>query len=218
MSLKPRDLELMVPLSPAVPEPVKPVPEPSIPTDTDEEVKPSLEKPHKLIAPRNWQLDGKPIHGFRIQSSLSMPKGSDPQSGEDAMASEKANIMKVLENGSGDIAAVMPILASVLLNSSRKVSLRLEEENAKHIAIITVKDIPTTQTISVLKSLTISGSDGDRAQRSVFKKLVLPGANTAAIPTRFWLRMPPSTKYASEAIGRCQKHAFGRCLKTVRRH
>ena len=193
MHLRPRDLQVMVPLLPAVPDPIISVPEPSITTDTDKEVKSSLEKevesslekPHKPIAPRNWQLDGKPIHGFRIESRLTVPEGSDPKSVENAMASEKANIMKVLENGSGDITAVMPILATVLLNSSRKVSLRLEETDTKHIAIITVKNIPTTRRISILKSLTISGSDGERAKRSIFDKLVLPGANTAAVPTRF---------------------------------
>ncbi len=192
MHLRPRDLEVMVPLLPPEPDPIISVPKPSITTDADaktkqslkKEIEPSLEKPHKPIAPRNWQLDGKSIQGFRIQSSLSMPEGSDPKSMEEAMGAERANIMKVLESGSGDIAEVMPILATVLLNSSRKVSLRLEEEDAKHIAIITVKDIPTTKTISVLKSLTIDAS-GDRTHKSLSDKIVLPGTIPAAVATRF---------------------------------
>ena len=199
MSLRPRDLEVPVPLLPPEPEPVKSVPAPSVTTYIPEEVKPLLEKPPKPIVPKDWQLDDKPkptvskkwqfdgrwIHEFRIQSSLSMPEGSDPKSMEEAMASERANIVKVLESGSGDIADVMPILASALLNRSRTVSLRVEEEGTKHIAVITVKDIPRTQKITVLKSLTISGPGGERTQRSILDKSVLPMTNTAAIPTRF---------------------------------
>ena len=199
MSLRPRDLEVRVPLLPPEPEPVKSVPAPSITTYIPEEVKPLLKKLPKPVVTKDWQLDDKPkptgskkwqfdgkrIHEFRIQSSLSMPEGYDPKSMEEAIASEKANIMKVLENGSGDIADVMPVLTSALLNRSRTVSLRVEEEGLKHIAVITVKDIPRTQKISVLKSLTISGPSGDRTQRSILDKSVLPMTNTAAIPTRF---------------------------------
>ena len=199
MSLRPRDLEVTVPLLPPEPESVKSVPAPSITTYIPEEVKPLLEKLPEPIVPKDWQLDGKPkpivskkwqfdgkwIHEFRIQSSLSMPKGSDPKSMEEAMASEKANIIKVLENGSGDIADVMPILTSALLSSSRTVSLRVEEEGTKQIAVITVKDIPRTQKVSILKSLTISGPGGDRTQRSILDKPILPMTNTAAVPTRF---------------------------------
>lgn len=199
MSLRPRDLEVTVPLLPPEPEPIKSVPAPSVTTYIPEEIKPLLEKLPKPTVPKDWQLDDKPkptrsqkwqfdgkrIHEFRIQSSLSMPEGSDPKSMEKAMASEKANIIKVLENGSGDIADVMPILTSALLSSSRTVSLRVEEEGTKQIAVITVKDIPRTQKISVLKSLTISGPGGDRTQRSILDKSVLPMTNTTAIATRF---------------------------------
>ena len=200
MHLRPRDLEIAAPLLPATPDPIISVPEPSITIDThesvragtDKEVKPplqkkvepSLEKPHKPVTPRNWQFDGKPIHGFRIESSLSMPEGTDPKSMEQTIAAEKANIMKILENGSGDIVKVMPILTSVLLNSSREASLRLEQQDTKHIAIITVNDIPATHTISVLESLTIAES-GDQTHRSISDRLFFPGASSAAVPTRF---------------------------------
>ena len=60
MSLRPRDLEVTVPLLPPEPEPVKSVPAPSITTYIPEEVKPLLEKLPKPIVPKDWQLDDKP--------------------------------------------------------------------------------------------------------------------------------------------------------------
>ena len=60
MSLRPRDLEVTVPLLPPEPEPVKSVPAPSVTTYIPEEVKPLLEKLPKPIVPKDWQLDDKP--------------------------------------------------------------------------------------------------------------------------------------------------------------
>ena len=93
--------------------------------------------------------------------------------------------MKVLAGGSGDITTVMPILARVLLKSSRKVSLRVEEADAERIAILTVGDVPVTRTISVLESLTISGSRGDQIQRSIVTESISGDTDTSATPTRF---------------------------------
>ena len=124
----------------------------------------------------NWSYDGRKIHDIQLR---------------DITGIENSNITKVLGNGSGDIAKVMPVLASVLLNSSRKVSLRIEEADAKRTAIITVGDLPVTQTISVLKSLTISGSKGDQIHRSISDKLVRQGSDTDAIPTRFFAADAP---------------------------
>ena len=50
-------------------------------------------------------FDGKQIHDIQIQGV----EGID-----------SSNIVKILANGSGDVTEVMPILTSVLLNSSKK--------------------------------------------------------------------------------------------------
>ena len=186
MSLKPHDLELP-PRAPAPsPKPVKSPTVSPVTTDTDEQLDPPLEKNTDSEVSQNWSFDGKPIHEFRIQSNLTLPEGFTPEFIEDTLAAEKANIMKVLENGSGDVTEVMPILAGVLLNTSKKVSLRVEEKAGEHIAIITVDDLPVTRTISILKSLTISGANGKLTNRSVSKKLVRQNATSEGIPTRFF--------------------------------
>ena len=193
MSIKPRDLELVVPAPTPTPDPVKSVPEPSSPTDTDEEAPPSLEaelpKPTERVV--NWQIDGKPIHEFRIESGLTMPEDSTPKLATDELAAERANIMKMLEGGAGEITQVMPILAKGFLDSSRTVSLRLEEEGGKRIAIITVKDIPVTHTIPVLKSLTISGSRGNKIHRAVSESIVQPDTYLQDTETRFFAAEAP---------------------------
>ena len=172
MSIRPRDLRLAPPTPETLPTPEAPklTPVPPVTTDTDTEAIRSSQENKVPIKSWNWNFDGARIDDIRLQ---------------DVGEIESANIMKVLENGSGDIAKVMPVLASVLLNSSRKVSLRIEEADAKRIAIITVGDLPVTQTISVLKSLTISGSKGDQIHRSISDKLVRQGSDTDVIPTRF---------------------------------
>lgn len=187
MSIKPRDLELVVPPPTLTDEPVKSVLEPSSPTDTDEDAPPSLEEEgSKPVEPAlNWHFDGKPIHEFRIDNGVTMPEDSTVKSVTDAQKTERATIMKMLEGGSGDITQIMPVLAKVLLNSSREVSLRLKEEEDKHIAIIIVKDLPLTQTIPVLKSLTISGSNANKIQRTVSDSLVSADTYLQTITTRF---------------------------------
>ena len=179
MSIKPRDLQPEPPPTPETlptPKIVKLTPESPVTTDTDEEVYPSLEENKEPTKSLNWSYDGRKIHDIQLQ---------------DITGIENSNITKVLENGSGDITKVMPVLASVLLNSSRKVSLRIEEADAKRTAIITVGDLPVTQTISVLESLTISGSTGDQIHRSISDKLVRQGSDTDAIPTRFFAADAP---------------------------
>ena len=169
-SLKPRDLEIAPPPPPSTPEVVEPTP--PVTTDTAKEA-PPLQKIQKPAASWDWTFDGERIHDIQIQGVNGI---------------ESSNIVKVLENGSGDIAEVMPILTSVLLNSSKKASLRVEGEDAKRAAIITVGDIPVTRTISVLKSLKISGSRGDKVHKSSLDKLVsqkLADAQTLIRGTRF---------------------------------
>ncbi len=190
MSLKPRDLEIAPPPPLLTPEVVKPTPAPvgdeirrKAPsknpkqkhpesTDTAEDTL-SLKEPQEPMTSWHWNFDGEQIHDIQIQGVNGI---------------ENSNIVKVLENGSGDIVEVMPILTSVLLNSSKKASLRVEEDDAKRVAIITVADIPITRTISVLKSLNISGSDGDQVHKSSLDKLIsekLTDAQTLISGTRF---------------------------------
>ena len=190
MSLKPRDLEIAPPPPLPTPEVVKPTPapvegeirkkdpsknpkqKPPESTDTAEDTL-SLKKPQEPTTSWNWNFNSEQIHDIQIQ-------------GVDGI--DSSNIVKVLENGSGDIAEVMPILTSVLLNSSKKASLRVEEDDAKRVAIITVEDIPITRTISVLKSLNISGSRGDQVHKSSLDKLIsekLTDAQTLISGTHF---------------------------------
>ena len=198
MSLKPRDLQHVFPPPIPTSETTKSTPTPTIIIDTDEKVDSSLqenqedkkvglsvqgnEKDEKVDSSLqenqeptkawNWSFDGARIHEIQLQGVNGI---------------ESSNIVKVLENGSGDIAEVMPILASVLLNRSKKVSLRVEEKDARHIAIITVGDLPITRTLSVLKSLTISGPRGDQVHKSTSDKLVTQNsdAQTSSVGTRF---------------------------------
>ena len=198
MSLKPRDLEIAPPPPLPTPEVVKPTPAPvggeirrntqkypskNTPSKNPKQKPPestdtakdtlSLKKPQEPTTLWNWNFNSEQIHDIQIQ-------------GVDGI--DSSNIVKVLENGSGDIAEVMPILTSVLLNSSKKASLRVEEDDAKRVAIITVEDIPITRTISVLKSLNISGSRGDQVHKSSLDKLIsekLADAQTLISGTHF---------------------------------
>lgn len=170
VSLKPRDLAVAPPPPPPTPEIVTPTPVPPVTTDTAEEALP-LQETQESAKSWNWMFDGKPIHDFQIHGVNEV---------------ERSNIVKILENGSGDIAEVMPILTSMLLNSSKKASLRVEEKDAKRIGVITVEDLPITRTLSVLKSLNISGSDINKVHNT-FSKLV-PQESVPQIPaigTRF---------------------------------
>ena len=171
MSIKPRDLEIAPPAPPPTPEIVTPAPVSPVTIDTPEEVSPSLQEPQEPAHSWHWIYDGKPIHDIQIQGINGI---------------ERSNIEKILEKGSGDMTEVMPILTTVLLNSSKKPSLRVEEQGAKRVGVITVEDLPITRTLSVLKSLKISGSDINKVHNS-FRKLV-PQESIPQIPavgTRF---------------------------------
>lgn len=172
MSLKPQDLKLAPPAQSPTPEIDESTPTSSSTVDITEAATPSLQETRELAKSWDWSFDGEQIHDIQLQGVNGI---------------ESSNIIKLLENGSGDIAEVMPILASVLLNSAKKGSLRIEEKDAKRIAIITVGDIPVTRTISVLKSLTISGSGGEQVQKSTSNKLVpqKPDVQTPTVGTRF---------------------------------
>ena len=188
MSVKPRDLKLAPP--PVLPEPESIELDPKLPdvneNEGEEKKTPVLQEARKPVESWNWLIDGKPIHELQIQNGLAVSEGMNSKQVEDTMVIERTNIMKILEGGSGDIIAVMPVLASVLRKSSRKVSLRVEERDAKRTAIITVDNLP--KTISVLESLKISGSRGNQIHRSIDDKLVPAKLGTQTLPmaTRFW--------------------------------
>lgn len=193
MSLRPRDLKLAPP--PVLPEPESIELDPKLLdiNENESEVKRTsiLKEVPKSTKSWNWQIDGKPIHELQIRNGLATPEGLDPKRSRDIIAAERANIMKVLGNGSGDIMKVMPVLANVLLSSARKVSLRIEEKDTKQIAIITVDDLP--KTISVLESLKISGPRGNQIHRSIGDRLVPEKLDTQTLPiaTRFWAADAP---------------------------
>ena len=193
MALKPRDLKLAPP--PVLPEPESVELDPKLPdineNKSEEKKTPVLQEARKQTKSWDWQIDGKPIHELQIQNGLAVSEGMNPKRIEDTIAAERANIMKVFGNGSGDIVKVMPVLASLLRKSSRKVSLRVEEKDAKRTAIITVDNLP--KTISVLESLTISGSRGNQIHRSIGDKLVSGKLDTQTLPmaTRFWAADAP---------------------------
>ena len=188
MSVKPRDLKPAPP--PVLPEPESIELDPKLPdineNKGEEKKTPVIQEARKPVESWNWLIDGKPIHELQIRNGLATPEGLDPKRIGDTMAIERTNITKILEGGSGDIIAVMPVLASVLRKSSRKVSLRVEERDAKRTAIITVDNLP--KTISVLESLKISGSRGNQIHRSIGDKLVPAKLDTQTLPmaTRFW--------------------------------
>ena len=189
MSLKPRDLEPTPPRVPPTPKPAEPDANPSI-TARAEDVEPPVPETPEPTKRWDWSSDGKPIHEFRIQSTQTTPKGSDPERIEEALAAEKANIRKVLENGSGDIISVMPTLGSVLRSTSRTLTLRVIEEGEKRVAIINV--VPT-QKISILKSMKISGPNGNQIDITVHDNFSPQGSDAQIPPeaTRFWAKDVP---------------------------
>ena len=192
MSLQPRDLEPTPPRVPPTPKPAEPDANPSI-TARAEDVEPPVPETPEPTKRWDWSSDGKPIHEFRIQSTQTTPKGSDPERIEEALAAEKANIRKVLENGSGDIISVMPTLGSVLRSTSRTLTLRVIEEGEKRVAIINV--VPT-QKISILKSMKISGPNGNQIDITVHDNFS-PQGSEAEIPpeaTRFWAKDVPDSR------------------------
>ena len=186
MSLKPRDLELALP-PPPPPEPVKPDPDPPI-TEEHETAEPtSDETPEPMVW--DWYVDGKQIDEIQIQSALTAPKSTDPKKIEEKIAAEKDHIMRILKNGSGELREVIPVLAGAL-DDSRAISLRVTEEGAKRIAVISVK---STRKISVLKSMEISGDHGRQVNISVTDRRVPQEEAVEPRPgaTRFWAKDVP---------------------------
>ncbi|MDE0019056.1 MAG: BamA/TamA family outer membrane protein [Candidatus Poribacteria bacterium] len=184
MSLKQRDLEFAPPPPPS--EPLKPDTDPPI-TEKRETTEPTIDETPEPPPLWDWYADGERIHEVQIQSKLISPEGTDPKLIEETIVAERDKLLKILRNGSGELREVIPVLAGAL-DDSRKVSLRITEEGAKRIAIISVISM---QKISVLKSMKISGK---REQVTVEDTWFLSQEDQFDTPlaaTRFWARDVP---------------------------
>ncbi len=176
-ALKSNDLDWTVP---AVPPPIE-MPDKRPPIDAEEE------ESQRTTHPQNWHVDGKPIHEFLIVNALSTPASDTPHRAVETHAAEETTILKILRSGSGDITQALPIIASILLKRSRKVTLRIEEAEAKRKAILTIDALPVIRTLSILKSLTLSGPRGTELHKSTLE-LSLPeelAAQASKGSTRF---------------------------------
>ncbi len=185
MSLKQRDLELAPPPPPPS-EPLKPDTDPPM-TEKRETAEPTTDETPEPPPPLwDWYADGERIDEIQIQSKLTSPEGTDPKSIEETIVAEREKLLKILRNGSGELREVIPVLAGAL-DDSRKVSLRITEEGAKRIAIISVISM---KKISVLKSMKITGK---RVNISVHDRIVPHGdeGETPLDATRFWARDVP---------------------------
>ena len=98
----------------------------------------------------SWYYDRKPIDDFIIQN---------------ARDDEVTNIYRFLENGSGDLINVLPMLYKTL-GSRRTVTIRTSEEGSKNVAILTVKERKRRKSISVLRSITINQTGTGRKIKS----------------------------------------------------
>ncbi|MYH79641.1 BamA/TamA family outer membrane protein [Candidatus Poribacteria bacterium] len=184
MSLKQRDLEFAPPPPPS--EPLKPDTDPPI-TEKRETTEPTIDETPEPPPLWDWYADGERIHEVQIQSKLISPEGTDPKLIEETIVAERDKLLKILRNGSGELREVIPVLAGAL-DDSRKVSLRITEEGAKRIAIISVISM---QKISMLKSMKISGK---REQVTVEDTWFLSQEDQFDTPlaaTRFWARDVP---------------------------
>ena len=188
MSLRARDLELAPDPPPVTTQSSKPDPEPPIieKNETSEPTLPETPEPLKLW---DWYVDGEPINELQIQNTLTTPEGTDPKWIEETITAEREKIMKMLRDGSGELRKAIPLLASTL-DDSRTVSLRVKEEGEKRIAIISVTG---GQKISILKSMKISGTDGEQVRISVSDRFVPQGYDTETprTATRFWAKDVP---------------------------
>ena len=176
MSLRNRDLQLAPLLEPVKPEPTSP------PTAKDTSTEPSLPKNLEPIESLKWQVDGKPIHGVRIENLTMTGETEDPELTEDKIATEMDKIRKVLQEGSGELEKVIPVLVKALGDHPKTLSWRIMEEGEKRIAVINL--VPAEE-ISILKSIQISESHkGTHSQVKV---------NTFFVPQGYGAEIPPAT-------------------------
>ena len=184
MSLRSRDLELAPAPPPVTTQSSKPEPLIVEKKETPEPTSPETPEPLPLW---DWYLDGEPINELQIQNTLTTPEGTDPKWIEETMTAEREQVMKILRDGSGELRKAIPLLASTLDNS-RTVSLRVKEEGAKRIAIISVTG---KQKISILESMKISGTGEEQVRISVSDRFVPQGYDTPLTATRFWAKDVP---------------------------
>ena len=181
MSLKPRDLELPPPPL----EPLKPDPDPPM-TEKRETAEPTTdETPEPPLW--DWYVDGERIHEIQIQTKFTSPQGTDPKKIEETIVAERDKLLKILRNGSGELREVIPVLAGAL-DDSRKVSLRVTEEEAKRIAIISVISM---EKISVLKSMKISRKQVKVTVEDTWSISQEDEVDTPPPATRFWANDVP---------------------------
>ncbi|MXV75110.1 BamA/TamA family outer membrane protein [Candidatus Poribacteria bacterium] len=185
MSLKQRDLELTPPPPPPS-EPLKPDTKSPI-TEKRETAEPTTDETPEPPPLWDWYADGERIHEIQIQSKLTSPEGTDPKSIEETIVAEREKLLKILRNGSGELREVIPVLSGAL-DASRKVSLRITEEGAKRIAIISVISM---EKISVLKSMEISGKREQVTVEDTWFISQEDQFDTPLAATRFWARDVP---------------------------
>lgn len=88
----------------------------------------------------SWWYQGLPIDDFIIQNT---------------QRNEENKIFKFLEHGSGDLENVLSMI-NKSLPSHRAVSVKITEEVGENIAVFTIKNQKRSNSISVLRSLTIN--------------------------------------------------------------
>ncbi len=111
-----------------------------------------LQKP---LVTSSWVFNGIQVHHFIIQNTKSP---------------ERTNILKFLENGSGSLENVLPMIIKSLGNH-RKISIRITEEKGKSIAIFTVENRRRSKSLSMLKSLTITELGANRNVKTTSSRL-----------------------------------------------
>lgn len=102
-----------------------------------------------------WLYEGLPIDDFIVRNT----KGN-----------EIDTIFKFLENGSGDIEYVLPLINNSL-NINRKITLRMTEEQGNNIAVLSVENRKRTKSVSVLRSLTITSAGASKKIKASTTKL-----------------------------------------------
>ncbi|MDE0483929.1 MAG: BamA/TamA family outer membrane protein [Candidatus Poribacteria bacterium] len=107
------------------------------------------------LVPSSWKFEGIQIHDFIIQNTKN---------------TERTNIYKFLESGSGDLENVLPMIIKSLGNR-RKISVRITEEKGKSVAILTVENRQRSKSLSILKSLTITESGANRNIKKTISRL-----------------------------------------------
>ena len=134
------------------------LPDSAVATPTTEPLKKEKRSPsdQPLDPPiLSWQYDGLPIDDFIIQNT---------------QRSEETKIFKFLEQGSGDLENVLPMIIKSL-PSHRTLSVKITEENGENIAILSMKNRKRSNSVSVLRSITINRSGTHRRIRTTTSNL-----------------------------------------------